>query len=98
IPPVQSRSMRLNFNNISGFFLLLLTFGIIGGIVIGVLIGLLFSYPKKKITSIPSPKQEKIYPEYTVYPSKFNESNLQAEQYSRDTLPHTIHDFYKKQK
>lgn len=98
IPPVQTRSLRLNISNIGGVFLTLLTFGIIGGIIIGVLVGLLFSYPKKKRTSPPSPKQERIYQEYDVYPSKYQESPLQAEHYSYDTLPHTIHDFYKKQK
>jgi uncharacterized protein len=98
IPPVQTARSRFNLNNIGGFFFIILTFGIIGGLIIGFIIGLLSFDGKKKTHQARNQRQQSIYQDYTLYPNRFQETKSPMNHYPYDTLPHTIHDYYKKQK
>jgi len=98
IPPVQRASWNLNLENINGFFIIILTFGIIGGAVIGFVIGFVSPSGTRK-------KKEKQLPSHPI--TSYRQTDLSHNQsfdnkstnnYEFESLPHTINDFYKKQK
>jgi uncharacterized protein len=98
IPPVQSTSSYLNFEDINGFFFIILTFGIVGGAVIGFVIGFISPSGTQK-------KKEKQLLSQSISPYQqtdfsYNQSfdKKSTNNYEFESLPHTINDFYKKQK
>lgn len=96
VPPIQSASWNVNLNDIGGFFIMILTFGIIGGAVIGFVIGFIFSNPKKKeqkplISQTP-------YESYNTRQSINFRNDSHLNQFSYHDLPKNINDFDKKQK
>lgn len=100
IPPVQTASWNFNLNDMSEFSIVILTFGIIGGIIVGFVIGFIStsSNTKGNATSTQS-KNKSYYTNKGHYPYlHYKESHIKNEQRSFENLPHTIHDFYKKQK
>lgn len=98
IPPVQSASWNFDINDINGFFVILLTFGVIGGAVVGFIIGYLATAQKKKKPSAVNQIKDNIYQPSNMYQRNLEDNSSQLHEYQFDDLPHTINDFYKKQK
>lgn len=101
IPPVQTASWNLNFDDIGSFFIFILTFGIIGGAIVGYLIGYQSTTRKKKekqFTTISQSSKQNDYPQQPSPYHFYDTTTQQNKQYSLDELPQNINDYYKKQK
>jgi hypothetical protein len=99
IPPIQASSWNFDLNDINVFFVIMLTFGVIGGAVVGFLIGYLSQTQKKTPLSIRPKTENKQYPSTKIY-QDINKGHIssQSNNYQFDDLPHTINDFNKRQK
>jgi uncharacterized protein len=97
IPEIKAASWNFNLNNFNGFFIILLTAGIIGGLVFGFVIGILTTSDNKKKQSTTN----KIHNDASYIQSSQTSStqeSLKNNYQPFDELPHTLNDFYKKQK
>ncbi len=97
IPEIKAASWNFNLNNFNGFFIILLTSGIIGGLVFGFVIGILSTSDNKKKQSITN----KIHNDASYIQSSQTSSTQESVKNNFqpfDELPHTLNDFYKKQK
>lgn len=100
IPPIQKASWNFNLNDINGFFIFMLTFGVIGGAIVGYLIGYqsMNTKKRKKQQTTPAQPEEKYYHSPSSHHQIYDTTSGQDKQYSLDELPQNINDFYKKQK
>ncbi|MBS3777958.1 MAG: hypothetical protein KGY50_01540, partial [Candidatus Thermoplasmatota archaeon] len=84
--------------DINEFFVILLTFGVIGGATVGFVIGYVSTKQKKKKPSAIGQGKDDIYQPSNIYKRNREYPPSQLNKHQFDDLPHTINDFYKKQK
>jgi len=97
IPEIKAASWNFDLNNLNGFFIMLITFCIIGGLVFGFVIGYLSkSGIKQKPSMTNNIQKDKPYIQSS-HPS-FEQESFKKDYRSFDNLPQTLNDFYKKQK